>query len=298
MDLANLSCIDLNMPAEPGFHHFMSAWLYADGQKSFLVDPGPLATLPQLLEGLENRGVKTLDYILLTHIHIDHAGATGAVVEHFPTARVVCHPDGVAHLVNPAKLWAGSRKVLGRLADAYGEILAVPAQQVGFAEEIGSSGLRAFVTPGHAPHHCCYLFEDLLFAGEVAGVRCEIEKGIYMRPATPPKFILEVARDSIERMIALSPGRMVFAHYGLVDAAVEHLQIGRDQLDLWVEGIKLTLKVDPQQREAAFFDWLIAKDPVFGNIRQLSPDIYQREKVFLRNTWQGMLDYVTSRAPA
>ena len=170
MDLANLKCIDLDMPNEPGFRNFMNAWLCSDRQMTFLVDPGPLATLPQLLQGLEDCQVETLDYILLTHIHIDHAGATGAVLEHFPEARVICHPDGIAHLVNPAKLWAGSRKVLGRLADAYGEILAVPEKQIGFAEEIGSPRLRAFLTPGHAPHHCCYLFDDLLFAGEVAAV--------------------------------------------------------------------------------------------------------------------------------
>lgn len=287
-----LRCIDLDLMNRPGFRRFMSAWLYRDRDLAFLVDPGPLATVPHLLAELRRCSVDHLDYILLTHIHIDHAGGTAAVLEHYPGAQVICHPDGIRHMVDPARLWQGSRTVLGSLADDYGEILPIPAERIGCAAEIEAAGLYAFLTPGHAPHHCCYLRGDLLFAGEVAGVRCSVENGIYLRPATPPKFLLEVARTSIEQMLALKPRRMVFAHYGLVETAMDHLAIARDQLDLWVDGVRRLQGTADDDFEAAFFRWLLDHDPSFRTFEQLPADIRQRERQFLGNSLRGMQEYV------
>jgi len=292
MNRCNLSCIDLDQPTLEGFRKFISAWLYRGDGFTLLVDPGPLSTIPYLLRELRRRGVQRIDYVLLTHIHIDHAGGTGALLREFPEARVICHPEGIRHLIAPENLWQGSRKVLGALAEAYGEIVPVPQEKIGFAEEIGATGGRAFLTPGHAQHHCCYLLDDLLFAGEVAGVRSEVPEGIYMRPATPPRFLPEVALDSIDRMIALTPRRMVFAHYGLVDNALEHLQIGRRQLILWVQGVAATTAVPESRREEVFLTWLLEQDEVYRNIEHLPPDIYVRERIFLGNTLRGMLEYV------
>jgi glyoxylase-like metal-dependent hydrolase (beta-lactamase superfamily II) len=291
----NLHCIDLDQPAIEGFRQFISSWLVRTGDATLLVDPGPLSTIPLLVDELRRLGVERLDYVLLTHIHIDHAGGTGALLREFPEARVICHPEGVRHLVAPEKLWLGSRQVLGaELADVYGEILPVPQGQIGFAETVGTTGVRAYLTPGHAPHHCCYLLDELLFAGEVAGVRCEVPEGIYMRPATPPRFILQTAIDSLEQMLALAPRWMVFAHYGLVEDAVSHLRIGRDQLRLWVEGAAQVGSIAEAEREPAFFAWLQAHDPVYRRIGQLPADIRTRERIFLGNTLRGMSDYVAS----
>lgn len=292
MNLCNLVCIDLDQPTLEGFRKFISSWLYRGDGFTLLVDPGPLSTTPHLLRELRRHGVERIDYVLLTHIHIDHAGGTGALLREFPEARVICHPEGIRHLIAPEMLWQGSRKVLGALAEAYGEIVPVPQERIGFEEEIGESGVRAFLTPGHAQHHCCYLLGDLLFAGEVAGVRSEVPEGIYMRPATPPRFLLPVALDSIDRMIDLAPLRMVFAHYGLVDRALDHLQIGRRQLRLWVQGVAATAAVDASRREEALFAWLLARDEVYRNIHQLPPDLYARERIFLGNTLRGMSEYV------
>jgi len=288
----NLHCIDLDQPALEGFRNFISAWLYRGEGFTLLVDPGPLSTIPHLVGELRRLGVERLDQILLTHIHIDHAGGSGALLREFPEARMVCHPEGVRHLVAPEKLWQGSRKVLGPLAEAYGEIVPVPEGRIGFAETVGTTGVRAFLTPGHAQHHCCYLLDDLLFGGEVAGVRCAVPEGIYMRPATPPRFVLPVALDSLDRMIALAPRRLVFAHYGLVENALQHLRTGRDQLRLWVRGVAATAAVAEECREEAFFAWLQEHDPVYRNIAQLPPDIYARERIFLGNTLRGMSEYV------
>ncbi|OEU62692.1 MAG: MBL fold metallo-hydrolase [Desulfuromonadales bacterium C00003094] len=290
--MENLLCIDLDQPDLEGFRQFISAWLYQDERFTLLVDPGPLSTIPHLISELRRHKIERLDYVLLTHIHIDHAGGTGALLREFPEAKVVCHPEGIRHLVAPEKLWQGSQKVLGKLAEMFGEILPVPAGRIVFEEEIGKTGLRAFLTPGHAPHHCCYLIGDLLFAGEVAGVRREVPQGIYMRPATPPRFLLQVALDSLDSMIALEPRRMVFAHYGLTDAALEHLRIGRCQLLLWVRGVAETASAEPYQREERFSAWLMEHDASYRNITQLPPDIQSRERYFLGNTLRGMIDYV------
>jgi glyoxylase-like metal-dependent hydrolase (beta-lactamase superfamily II) len=294
MNLDDLVCIDLDQPKLEGFRKFLSSWLCRGEGKTFLVDPGPFSTIPHLLNELRRHNVERLDYVLLTHIHIDHAGGTGELLKTFPEARVICHPDGVKHMIAPEKLWRGSLKVLGEVAEAYGEILPVPADKIGFEEEVGGTGLRAFLTPGHAAHHVCYLMGDLLFGGEVAGVRCELPEGIYMRPATPPRFILEVALGSLDRMLALRPRRLVFGHYGLVETAMEHLRIGRNQLLLWVQGVAATSDVEESRREEAFFEWLLARDKRFSNIQRLDADIYARERIFLGNTLRGMSDYVDS----
>lgn len=290
-------CIDLDQPGLTGFRQFISSWLYCGENFCLVVDPGPLSTIPHLIAELRRYGVKDLDYILLAHIHIDHAGGAGALLREFPGAKVICHPDGIRHLVDPAKLWEGTRTVLGpQLAAAYGEIVPVPQANILFEEEIGATGTRAFVTPGHAQHHCCYLLDDLLFAGEVAGVRCVVPEGIFMRPATPPRFMLEIALDSVERMLALQPKRMVFAHYGLVYSAVEHLTIARNQLLLWVKGATAVAMVAEAEREDAFFIWLQEHDEHYRNITQLPEDIRARERYFFGNTYRGMAEYVAGKA--
>lgn len=289
-----LTCIDLDQPALEGFRQFISSWCYRGDDYTLLVDPGPLSTIPQLFAELDRMGVQRLDYILLTHIHIDHAGGTGALLEKFPEAHVFCHPEGIRHMIRPEKLWEGSRTVLGRLAEIYGPIIPVPEKQISFVETIAHTGIRAFLTPGHAQHHCSYLLDDLLFAGEVAGVRCQVAEGIFMRPATPPRFILRVALDSIRQMQALEPACMVFAHYGLVEQAGDHLDIAARQLMLWVKGVAETRSVEEPLREQAFKEWLMERDQHYGNIRQLPSDIRARENYFFGNTFRGMSEYVAS----
>lgn len=295
MNLDRLHCIDLDQPTLEGFRRFISAWLYRDEDFTLLVDPGPLSTIPHLLEALHGFGVTRLDLVLLTHIHIDHAGGTGELLKHFPQASVICHPDGVRHLVAPEKLWQGSRQVLGRLADVYGPIVPIPEERIGFSEN-PAPGLSAYLTPGHAPHHCCYLLDDLLFAGEVAGVRCDVEGAIYMRPATPPRFLPDVADTSLARMLELQPRRMVFAHHGLAEDAVRHLQIGREQLLLWLRGAAAVATLAGEEREQAFFAWLLQHDPIFANLERLPADIQARERTFIGNTLKGMSDYLAREA--
>lgn len=294
MNLDNLLCIDLDLPSMEGFRKFISSWLYRGDGFTLLVDPGPLSTIPKLCASLRSEGVERIDYILLTHIHIDHAGGTGALLKEFPEATVICHPEGIRHMVSPQKLWEGSRTVLGVLAEAYGEIVAVPTEKIRYEEYVGDTGVRVYQTPGHAQHHCCYMLDELLFAGEVAGVRADLPGRIYMRPATPPRFMLEVAQGAIDRMIELAPRYMVFGHYGMVATAVEHLQIARNQLHLWVKGVAQTAAVEAERREAALMQWLMERDGNYSNISLLPADIQARERYFFGNTMRGMAEYVAA----
>lgn len=294
----NLFCIDLNQPSLPGFSRFISSWCWQSAGYRLLIDPGPLSTIPHLLQELCRAGVDHLDYILLTHIHIDHAGGTGELLKHYPAAQVICHPEGIRHMIDPEKLWQGSLKVLGKTAEAYGKIIPIPQEKISYLEQIDSTGIRSYKTPGHAQHHCCYLADDLLFAGEVAGVRSEVSRGIYMRPATPPRFILEVALNSIERMITLAPQRMIFGHYGMVDDAVTHLEIAKQQLRLWVKGAVAMGHLEGESRVQAFYDWLLARDENYALISQLPADQLQREREFLGNSLRGMAEYVAGLSEA
>ena len=142
------------------------------------------------------------------------------------------------------------------------------------------------------------MFDDLLFGGEVVGVRSPVKSGgIYMRPATPPVFKLDTALDSISRMIDLEPARLVIAHYGLVEPALDYLEIGRRQLRLWVEGVaKNCLGREDEGAEERLFNWLLEHDPNYRLIHELAPDVFARERYFLGNTMRGMLGYLKSES--
>jgi glyoxylase-like metal-dependent hydrolase (beta-lactamase superfamily II) len=297
MKIDHLHCIDLDQPSREGFRKFISSWLYQDDQLTFIVDPGPLSTIPHLLKELRRIGVGQLDYILLTHIHIDHAGGTGALLQKFPTAEVICHPQGIRHLITPDKLWQGSRQVLGGLAAVYGKIAPVPENQIRFAETLAEGRIRVYQTPGHAQHHCCYLFNELLFGGEVTGVHCAVERGIYLRPATPPRFILEVAEDSLRRMIELQPRYLVIAHHGLVEPALRYLETGLNQLRLWVKGVLELSESKKDFSDYEFMVWLLRNDQNFANLGQLAADLQARERYFLGNSLRGMKEYVDQLSP-
>lgn len=291
MNTDHLYCFDLDQPQLEGFRRFISSWLLVEEHFTALVDPGPLSTIPTLVNGLREKGIQSIDYILLTHIHIDHAGGTGELLKYFPTAQVICHPDGIRHMIAPERLWQGSLQVLGEMAQTYGEIIAVDADKISFTHTIGDTGLEVYETPGHAPHHLCFKYDDLLFGGEVCGVHSLVDEGIYMRPATPPRFMQDVAIASIDRMIALNPRYLIIAHHGLVEPATTYLKIGRQQLILWVQAVAATEQCSTETRQHAIYQWLIERDEVFSRIDQLEADLYARERYFMGNSLRGMIDY-------
>lgn len=278
----------------PGFRNFINAWLYKSEATTFLVDPGPNFSIRHLINTLKEIGVEHIDYILLTHIHIDHAGGAGVLVDHYPGARIICHPMGIGHMIAPEKLWQGSLKVLGAVAESYGEILPVPAGAIAFQDKIETKAgdIDVFETPGHAIHHLSFQFRNYLFAGEVAGVTYCLKEGIYTRPATPPRFKLEISLASLDRIMPLDASMICFGHYGFREDVKAALKEARDQLSLWVEVVRRQLEKGEQNLIDRTIATLKKEDAAFANIKYLAEDIQQREVYFIGNSLNGMKEYV------
>ena len=180
-------------------------------------------------------GWKKLDYIFLTHIHIDHAGALADLLDHFPMARAVCHEKGIEHLVNPSRLWTGSLDVLGKVAELYGEPKPVPVDRLIPHTNFHLNGLTILETPGHALHHISYQYKGVLYAGEAAGNYFRIGDMEYVRPASPPRFFFHVFMNSVEKLPSLQNQPIRYAHFGGADDSHRLLEIFRDQLIRWKE---------------------------------------------------------------
>jgi glyoxylase-like metal-dependent hydrolase (beta-lactamase superfamily II) len=287
-----ISLIHLVPPLD-GFDDFIGAWFVA-GPPAFLVDVGPGSTAGQLLQALDGLGVTCLDYILLTHIHLDHAGAIGRISERFPRARVVCHENAMAHLVNPDRLAAGARKVLGRVADGYGPIDPVPPERLIAAQGFAAEGITALATPGHAPHHVSYLTAGALFAGEACGVWYRFAAGEeYLRPATPPRFFLDTALQSVDDLIACAPSRMAVGHLGLIDDGLGLLRRHRAQLLFWGKWLTAHARTpaegDVLERAR---EGLLREDPRLAAFGRFPRPAQAREKYFLGNSISGFLGWV------
>ncbi len=311
----DIHLIDLDQEL-PGQRRFISCWVRLGPGPTFIVDPGPPATAARLMASLEEMGLVKLDYILLTHIHLDHGGATAAILERWPAAKVVCHPRGRSHLVRPHRLWESSQKVLREKAQVYGEPRPVPAVALAEYAEIAADGISVIETPGHAPHHICFRTREDLFLGEAAGTFSSLGRGPtnpkpYLRPATPSGFDLEIARRSLEKLLALQPGlpgNLRFAHHGVFRGeAASLLRTAQDQLELWVTicaevaGTRGEM-FDPTGKSAnealfrAIREKLLSRDAWFARGERLPADIRERERDFTRQSLTGMLGYLRDKS--
>ncbi len=206
-----------------------------------LVDPGPSSTLPALRSALGSAGIQIADVrtILLTHIHLDHAGATGTLVAENPALRVYVHEVGAPHMVDPAKLIASATRLWPNEMDTlWGEFRPVPASRLDVlrgGERISAGGrdLAVFHTPGHASHHVSYFSADsgIAFVGDTAGIRRE--PGRFVLPPTPPPDIdLEIWRDSLARIGTWGAETLFVTHFGPHAPARAHLTEMVEHLDL------------------------------------------------------------------
>lgn len=280
-----------------------------EGEDGFaLVDVGSGATLPALLEAIRTSGhdPAELRTILLTHIHLDHAGATGALISYAPHARVLVHPIGAAHLVDPSRLLASATQIYGeRMHELWGTMVPVPADCLttladGETVRFGRRTLTALHTPGHAIHHIAYhdAARDAVFAGDVAGVRLE---GVdFVRPPTPPPDLdLEQWSASIARLRSLRPDHLYLPHFGVARTVDAHLSALEARLYAWGEIVVAGMR---QQKDAAALaaDLAAASEPELAAARSASTGSASRGYEVATNylmSAQGFQRYFRKRHP-
>jgi glyoxylase-like metal-dependent hydrolase (beta-lactamase superfamily II) len=204
-----------------------------------LFDCGPTTCVDRLQEALAERGIELRDIrrLLLSHIHIDHAGAAGVLVRLHPQLEVYVSEVGAPHLVDPTRLEASARRLYGDSFDVlWGELAPVPQENIRIAQG-DVAGLDCFPAPGHARHHVCYLARDgTLYAGDAAGVRIQPAR-VVLPPTPPPEFDLEAWLGTIDEIERRAPRRLALIHFGVADGPERHLDELRARLPQWVDRV-------------------------------------------------------------
>ena len=194
-----------------------------------IVDPGPASSVDTLLEALEGEPRA----LLLTHIHLDHAGAAGVLARTFPSLTVYVHERGAPHLIDPTRLLASAERLYGdQMERLWGEVAPVPAERLqALAGGETVEGMRVEYTPGHASHHVCYFREDSgeAFVGDVAGVRLP-DSTYTIAPTPPPEIDVEAWFSSLDTVAGWSPAALCLTHFGRHEDAPEQLDRLRDAL--------------------------------------------------------------------
>jgi glyoxylase-like metal-dependent hydrolase (beta-lactamase superfamily II) len=308
-----ITVLDTNWVGHP---RSIAAALLESENHHAIIDPGPESTLATLREQLRTHGcsIADLDAILLTHIHLDHAGATGSLVSENPRLSVYVHASGARHMADPTKLLASATRLWGdELSILFGETLPVPQENLRVLEgaqtlTLGSRKLDVVYTPGHASHHVSY-FDDaagVAFVGDTAGIR--IENGPYILPATPPPDIdLTLWDQSFTAILARRPERLLLTHYGYSDDPAGHVAEFRERLHHWVEVAEQALASaaeDPTAQDSDARD-TVAMNTFIKNSRaemdeKLGP-VEAEHHAFtaaLNLSFLGLARYIRKRTPA
>jgi glyoxylase-like metal-dependent hydrolase (beta-lactamase superfamily II) len=232
----DLDPIDLH---HQGAERVIGAYLLDTEDGPALFDCGPTSCLERLKQGLRDRGLALADvrHLLLSHIHLDHAGAAGVLVREHPALQVHVSEIGAPHLVDPSRLEASARRLYGdSFDDLWGELAPVPEEN---AHVVGERvlGLECFPTPGHASHHVSYLASDgTLYAGDAAGVRIQPDR-VVLPPTPPPDFDLEIWSRTLEEIERRNPARLALIHFGIATDVKQHLDQLRDRLSTWTRRV-------------------------------------------------------------
>lgn len=233
------------MPHEPldllhgGDPRRIGAYLVETDDGLAVHDCGPATCLPALRDALAARGVELHDlrHLLLSHIHLDHAGAAGVLVREHPGLTVHVSEIGAPHLVDPSRLEASARRLYGDTFDAlWGELAPVPSENIRVVGDT-AVGLTVFPTPGHASHHVAYLHEDgTLYGGDTSGVRIFPGRFVFA-PTPPPEVDLPAWERSLDELERRAPARLALTHFGVFDDVGRHLAALRETMHAWAERV-------------------------------------------------------------
>jgi glyoxylase-like metal-dependent hydrolase (beta-lactamase superfamily II) len=245
MDITDLGHDVFQIDTRMAGYQGITAGYLIRGSRPCLVETGTAPSAPVVRAALSSLGVDAADLasVVVTHIHLDHAGGAGDIAKMYPAAEIVVHQRGARHLADPSRLMASARAVYGDALDyLFGELRPVPGSRIRALDDIGSVDLgdgrqlSSYYSPGHAKHHVGLLdsLSGDLYVGDAAGVY--IPETGDLRPATPPPdFDLAVALSSIQLFSSLGPSRLLFSHYGPVSDVPSTLERSADELNVWVE---------------------------------------------------------------
>jgi len=221
-----------------GAQHAIGAYLVDTDDGLALFDCGPSSTIPGLEAGLAEHGLELTDvrHLLLSHIHLDHAGAAGVLVRKHPALTIWVSEIGHPHLVDPSRLERSARRLYGELFDElWGELAPVPEENTRIASG-NVLGWDAFPTPGHASHHVSYERDGTILAGDAAGVR--MPGASYVLPVSPPPDIdVETWHETVAAIRAREPERLALIHFGAQEDVTAHLDRLERELDRWAERV-------------------------------------------------------------
>jgi glyoxylase-like metal-dependent hydrolase (beta-lactamase superfamily II) len=265
-----------------GRPHVIGCWQVGD----VLVDPGPESSVHTLLEAL---GAARPRALLLTHIHLDHAAATGALVRRWPDLEVYVHERGAPHLVDPSRLLASAERLYGeQMETLWGEIVPVPEANV--RPLTGGEtilGMRVAYTPGHASHHVCYLHEDsgTAFVGDVAAVLIP-GTNLVVPPTPPPDIDVETWLESIAIVESWQPERLAVTHFGQIDSPPPHLATVRERLREEADLARGLDEDEYERRHRALVAMRASTEEAAEELIQCVPPEYQ---------WRGLARYWSKR---
>jgi glyoxylase-like metal-dependent hydrolase (beta-lactamase superfamily II) len=232
----------MSIPDPIDLHHqgaerVIASYLLETDDGPALFDCGPSTGLHALKDGLRKRGLALTDirHLLLSHIHLDHAGATGVIVREHPELQVHVSAVGAPHLVDPSRLESSARRLYGDTFDSlWGELAPVPEENV---HVVGDRvlGLHCFPSPGHASHHVVYIADDgTAYCGDAAGVRIQPHPEV-VPPTPPPEIDVDAWKRTLDELEARKPKRLALIHFGVADDVERHLAELRRRLDEWVQ---------------------------------------------------------------
>lgn len=231
--------IDLRFQGVP---NVIAAYLLDTGDGLALIEVGPSTTLDALEAGIQSLGrdMAEIRHLIVTHIHLDHSGAAGSLMERLPEARLFVHDVGVPHIIDPTNLVRSATRIYGdQMERLWGEIRPAPSDRVvsvadGGTIEVGNVTLTAIYTPGHASHHLSFHDEqrNVAFVGDVAGIRIPPSPDV-LPPTPPPDIDIELWHSSAARLRELAPDRMLLTHFGVVSDVQRHLDLLDTRLDEW-----------------------------------------------------------------
>ena len=289
----NLYLIDL----EPGgYKNFIGSYVIKTAGKVVLIEAGPTNSVPNLLDGLTELKVNLEDVatVAISHIHLDHGGGVGTLLRYLPNAKVLVHPKGVSHIVDPEKLWFSSQAVLGFISEIYGKPEPVPQDRIistiDSSIDLGDRGkLTVFETLGHASHNLSFheSFNNGIFVGDAAG--SYFSEFNLVSPTSPPPFYLEASIASLDKLVSCCPSALYYTHFGKVDDAIRRLRGYRAQL-LMVN--KIVQRAVAQNKDfEQIIECVLTEDPLMKTLSDFLRGHKVYSKTAIENSISGFVEY-------